>query len=136
MSIKPSERQFSSPPLLPTASPNQKKVSLSFNLKYCYKCSLNTMRLFTIGNKNGSSNEDQIRSCLSFFFHAPLSPICTFTAYSTRNLPAAHCSSSAPFSQSRSPSHRHDNETHLLAAPPQSNFSGGHVCRPVAWGLR
>lgn len=49
------------------------------------------------------------------------------------NLPAAHCSSSAPFSQSRSPSHRHDNETHLLVAPPQSNLSGGHVCRPV-WG--
>lgn len=47
------------------------------------------------------------------------------------NSPAAHCSSSAPFSQSRSPSQRHDNETHLLAAPPQSNFSGGHVCRPV-----
>lgn len=47
------------------------------------------------------------------------------------NLPAAHCSSSAPFSQSRSPSHRHDNETHLLVAPPQSNLSGGHVCRPV-----
>lgn len=50
------------------------------------------------------------------------------------NLPAAHCSSSAPFSQSRSPSHRHDNETHLLVAPPQSNLSGGHVCRPV-WGV-
>lgn len=48
------------------------------------------------------------------------------------NLPAAQCSSSAPFSQSRSPSHRHDNETHLLAEPPQSNFSGGHVCRPGA----
>ena len=46
------------------------------------------------------------------------------------NSPAAQCSSSAPFSQSRSPSHLHDNETHLLAEPPQSNFSGGHVCRP------
>lgn len=56
---------------------------------------------------------------------------------SSPNSPAAHCSSSAPFSQSRSPSHRHDNETHLLAAPPQSNFSGGHVCRPVlSWGWR
>lgn len=48
-----------------------------------------------------------------------------------KNSPAAQCSSSAPFSQSRSPSHRHDNETHLLTVPPQSNFSGGQPCRPV-----
>ena len=65
----------------------------------------------------------------NFVFH-PLFPP------PTTNLPAAHCSSSAPFSQSCSPSHRHDNETHLLAAPPQSNFSGGQVCRPVVRGWR
>lgn len=47
------------------------------------------------------------------------------------NSPDAQSSSSAPFSQSFSPSHLHDNETHLLVDPPQSNFSGGHVCLPV-----
>lgn len=58
------------------------------------------------------------------------------------NPPAAQSSSSAPFSQSFSPSHLHESETHLLVAPPQSNFSGGHVCLPVAerkinrWELR
>lgn len=49
----------------------------------------------------------------------------------SRNSPEAQSSSSAPFSQSFSPSHLHDNETHLLVDPPQSNFSGGHVCLPV-----
>ncbi len=51
---------------------------------------------------------------------------------SSPDSPAAHCSSSAPFSQSCSPSQRHDNDTHLLVEPPQSNFSGGHVCRPMS----
>lgn len=45
--------------------------------------------------------------------------------------PEAQSSSSAPFSQSFSPSQRHESDTHLLAAPPQSNFSGGHVCLPA-----
>lgn len=52
------------------------------------------------------------------------------------NSPDAQSSSSAPFSQSFSPSHLHDNETHLLVAPPQSNFSGGHVCLPVGRNKR
>lgn len=47
------------------------------------------------------------------------------------NSPDAQSSSSAPFSQSFSPSHLHDNDTHLLVDPPQSNFSGGHVCLPA-----
>lgn len=47
------------------------------------------------------------------------------------NSPDAQSSSSAPFSQSFSPSHLHDNDTHLLVDPPQSNFSGGHVCMPA-----
>lgn len=47
------------------------------------------------------------------------------------NSPDAQSSSSAPFSQSFSPSHRHDNDTHLLVDPPQSNFSGGQVCLPA-----
>lgn len=47
------------------------------------------------------------------------------------NSPDAQSSSSAPFSQSFSPSHLHDNDTHLLVEPPQLNFSGGHVCMPV-----
>lgn len=48
-----------------------------------------------------------------------------------KNPPDAQSSSSAPLSQSFSPSQRHDSDTHLLAAPPQSNFSGGHVCLPA-----
>lgn len=87
------------------------------------------LQSFLLSNKklNLCSIGAQSRFCLILFF-VPFHP--TFPP-PTINLPAAHCSSSAPFSQSRSPSHRHDNETHLLAAPPQSNFSGGQVCRPV-----
>lgn len=50
--------------------------------------------------------------------------------------PDAQSSSSAPFSQSFSPSHRHDNDTHLLLDPPQLNFSGGHVCTPAGSGIK
>lgn len=50
--------------------------------------------------------------------------------------PDAQSSSSDPFSQSFSPSHRHDNDTHLLVDPPQSNFSGGHVCMPAGMSIK
>lgn len=68
-----------------------------------------------------------VSSCFFFVFFYCL----TITDWLGKNSPAAQSSSSAPFSQSFSPSHLHDNETHLLADPPQSNFSGGHVCLPV-----
>lgn len=43
----------------------------------------------------------------------------------SRIVPAAQPFSSAPFSQSLSPSHLQDREMHF---PPQSYLSGGHVC--------
>lgn len=75
-------------------------------------------------------------SCRWVAFVPPISschclPCHSWISNPLTNSPDAQSSSSAPFSQSFSPSHLHDNDTHLLVDPPQSNFSGGHVCMPV-----